>query len=84
MLYVAFFGLLTSVVLPDCEQLTKPESSATSPPSAVACASAFGCGWHALIGVGGLVSYNWAPDALDARYGGDQAGGMAFVRLKIG
>ncbi|MBL8549397.1 MAG: hypothetical protein JNJ73_05385 [Hyphomonadaceae bacterium] len=39
---------------------------------------------NAAIGLGGLVSYNWAPDALNARYGGDQPGAMAFVRLKIG
>jgi hypothetical protein len=38
---------------------------------------------HAVIGVGGLVSKNFTDD-LDARYGGDPEGAMAFVRLKIG
>jgi hypothetical protein len=39
---------------------------------------------NAVIGLGGLLTRAWAPDALAARYGGDQTGAMAFVRLKIG
>jgi hypothetical protein len=36
------------------------------------------------LGLGGLVSKNWVPSGLEAGYGGDPAGAMAFVRLKIG
>ena len=39
---------------------------------------------HALIGVGALAARSFVGDGLDASYGGDQSGGMAFVRLKIG
>lgn len=38
----------------------------------------------ASIGIGGLYSYNWVPDRLAPSYGGDPAGAMAFVRLRIG
>jgi hypothetical protein len=39
---------------------------------------------NAVIGVGALVSKSFVGDGLDASYGGDPEGGMAFVRLKIG
>jgi hypothetical protein len=38
---------------------------------------------HVKLGLGGLYGVNFTPDALDGLYGGDPAGGMAFVRLKI-
>ncbi|HEY8571678.1 hypothetical protein [Phenylobacterium sp.] len=34
-------------------------------------------------GVGGLVAKNWVPGGLEASYGGDPTGAMAFVRVKI-
>ena len=34
-------------------------------------------------GVGGLYAFNFVPDGLEAAYGGDPNGAMAFVRLKI-
>jgi hypothetical protein len=34
-------------------------------------------------GLGGLVAKNWVPAGLEASYGGDPMGAMAFVRLKI-
>lgn len=37
-----------------------------------------------VIGVGALVQTHRAPDALESAYGGDPAGAMGFVRLKIG
>ena len=37
-----------------------------------------------VFGVGALVQQHFASDALEASYGGDQEGAMAFVRLKIG
>jgi len=37
-----------------------------------------------IFGVGALVQQHFASDALEASYGGDQDGAMAFVRLKIG
>jgi hypothetical protein len=36
------------------------------------------------LAVGGLISQNWVSDALAPLYDGDPAGGMAFVRLKVG
>ena len=39
---------------------------------------------NAVIGLGAIYSKNWVPGALDAAYGGDPDGVMAFVRLKIG
>jgi len=36
------------------------------------------------VGLGALVAKNFVPAALQPSYGGDPAGGMAFVRLKIG
>ena len=38
---------------------------------------------HVLLGLGGLYSFNFIPPGLDAAYGGNQSGAMAFVRLKI-
>lgn len=38
---------------------------------------------HVSFGVGGLYAFNFVPDGLEAAYGGDPKGGMAFVRLKI-
>jgi hypothetical protein len=38
---------------------------------------------HVKFGLGGLVSQNWVPDGLEAAYGGDPTGAMAFLRLKI-
>lgn len=39
---------------------------------------------NAVFGVGALAQQHFVSDALDASYGGDQPGAMAFVRLKIG
>lgn len=39
---------------------------------------------HAVFGVGALVQTHLAPAALEPAYGGDPAGAMGFVRLKIG
>jgi hypothetical protein len=39
---------------------------------------------HAVLGVGALVQQHFASDALEPSYGGDPAGAMAFVRLRIG
>jgi hypothetical protein len=39
---------------------------------------------HAKFGIGALVARNFVGDSLDPLYGGDQWGGMGFVRLKIG
>jgi hypothetical protein len=39
---------------------------------------------HVVFGVGALVARNFTDDTLDALYGGDPWGGMAFVRLKVG
>jgi hypothetical protein len=36
------------------------------------------------LGVGGLYAFNFVPGALEAEYGGDRQGAMAFLRLKIG
>lgn len=36
------------------------------------------------LGIGGLYSLNFIPEALEHSYGHDPAGAMAFVRLKIG
>jgi hypothetical protein len=38
---------------------------------------------HLLFGVGGLYAVNFTPGALDAAYGDDPRGAMAFVRLKL-
>jgi hypothetical protein len=38
---------------------------------------------HVKFGVGGLYTFNWLPQALQADYGGNPNGAMAFVRLKI-
>jgi hypothetical protein len=38
---------------------------------------------HVKIGLGGLYARNFVPDGLEAAYGGDRSGAMAFVRLKI-
>ena len=38
---------------------------------------------HLAIGPGGLVAQNFVPRALQASYGGDARGFMAFVRLKL-
>jgi hypothetical protein len=35
------------------------------------------------LGVGGLYAFNFVPAALEASYGGDPQGAMAFIRLKI-
>jgi hypothetical protein len=40
-------------------------------------------GQHVSLGLGGLVSVNFAPGALTSAYGDRPAGGMAFVRLKL-
>jgi hypothetical protein len=37
-----------------------------------------------MIGLGALLQSHLTPSALDASYGGDPNGAMAFVRLKIG
>jgi hypothetical protein len=44
----------------------------------------FGVNDHAVLGVGALVQQHFASDALEPSYGGDPAGAMAFVRLRIG
>ena len=36
------------------------------------------------LGVGALYSHNFVPDDLEAAYGSDPDGAMAFVRLRIG
>ena len=38
---------------------------------------------HLSFGVGGLYAFNFVPNGLEADYGGDPKGGMAFVRLKL-
>jgi len=38
---------------------------------------------HMRFGVGGLWAFNFVPRALEASYGGDPSGAMAFVRLRI-
>ena len=38
---------------------------------------------HLSFGVGGLYAFNFIPGALDAAYGDDPHGAMAFVRLKL-
>ena len=39
---------------------------------------------HVKLGAGGLVAVNFAPDALESRYGGgNPLGAMAFLRLKL-
>jgi hypothetical protein len=38
---------------------------------------------HLSFGLGGLYALNFVPDALDAAYGNDPSGAMAFVRLKL-
>ena len=38
---------------------------------------------HLALGLGGLASLNFVPRALEASYGGDAKGFMAFVRLKL-
>jgi hypothetical protein len=37
-----------------------------------------------VIGIGLQAARSFVPAGLDAAYGGDRWGGMAFVRLKIG
>jgi hypothetical protein len=39
---------------------------------------------NVVFGVGAVAQAHFAPDELDASYGGDPAGAMGFVRLKIG
>ncbi|MEZ5995252.1 MAG: hypothetical protein R3C25_05820, partial [Hyphomonadaceae bacterium] len=39
---------------------------------------------HAVLGAGALAQQHFASSGLEAAYGGDPAGAMAFVRLKIG
>jgi hypothetical protein len=39
---------------------------------------------HVKLGIGALYTLDWVPGALDASYGGDPQGAMAFVRLKLG
>jgi len=43
----------------------------------------FRLGEHVKFGVGGLFALNFVPPQLEALYGGDPKGAMAFVRLKI-
>jgi len=38
---------------------------------------------HLTFGLGALYAVNFVPDQLEAAYGGDPAGGMAFMRVKI-
>jgi hypothetical protein len=38
---------------------------------------------HATFGLGGLYAVNFVPGGLEAAYGGDPNGAMAFVRLKL-
>jgi hypothetical protein len=38
---------------------------------------------HVKLGLGGLYAFNFVPDELEAAYGDDPNGAMAFVRLKI-
>jgi hypothetical protein len=38
---------------------------------------------HATFGLGGLYAFNFVPNGLEAAYGGDPNGAMAFVRLKL-
>lgn len=38
---------------------------------------------HVKLGVGGLYARNFIPQGLEAAYGGDQDGAMAFVRIKM-
>jgi hypothetical protein len=38
---------------------------------------------HVKVGLGGLYAWNFVPSGLEAGYGGDPAGAMAFIRLKI-
>jgi hypothetical protein len=40
-------------------------------------------GPHTQLGVGGLYALNFVPTSLKPAYGGDPAGGMMFLRLKI-
>jgi cyclophilin family peptidyl-prolyl cis-trans isomerase len=43
----------------------------------------FRVGEHAKLGAGALFALNFVPSGLEALYGGDPKGAMAFVRLKI-
>lgn len=38
---------------------------------------------HVQVGLGGLYAWNFIPAGLEPAYDGDQAGAMAFVRLKV-
>lgn len=38
---------------------------------------------HVTLGIGGLFAFNFVPAQIEALYGGEPNGGMAFVRLKI-
>ncbi|RAK57090.1 hypothetical protein [Phenylobacterium deserti] len=38
---------------------------------------------HVSLGLGGLYAWNFVPDALEASYGGDPNGAMAFLRLTL-
>jgi hypothetical protein len=38
---------------------------------------------HVRLGLGGLYAFNFVPDALDAAYGGNPHGAMAFIRLRV-
>lgn len=38
---------------------------------------------HVSLGLGGLYAVNFVPNGLDAAYGNDPSGAMAFVRLKL-
>lgn len=38
---------------------------------------------HVALGLGGLYAVNFIPSGLEAAYGGDPSGAMAFVRLKL-
>jgi hypothetical protein len=38
---------------------------------------------HVRLGVGGLYAFNFVPETLEALYGGQPNGAMAFIRLKV-
>ncbi|HEX3363530.1 MAG TPA: hypothetical protein VHS75_00525, partial [Phenylobacterium sp.] len=38
---------------------------------------------HLIFGLGALYAWDFVPSALDAAYGDDPSGAMAFVRLKL-
>ena len=65
------------------DELVSPAQPFTVAKASLGAVRDFQIAAHAKLGLGALYAHNFIPAGLEPAYGGDQGGGMIFVRLKL-